>query len=254
MMRSYDTPWGVLDVLQTGPFSVNTYIVPLGADDVLIIDPAACKFSNDQGKITEYLAAHKKHPVGIFLTHGHFDHILGIPTLVEAFGDIPIAVSAEDESALTDESLDFHQGTQALMGGDRRIVAALQEVIKDSRGRIRTFRDGDTLDKVFCSGNGSISIDEHSGTSTTVAALKQWKVIATPGHTMGSVCLYLKAANGSAGCLISGDTVFYQGWGRTDIGGSTAAIMRSLKMLKKSIPPKTLVFPGHDQYGFEFIA
>lgn len=66
-------------------------------------------------------------------------------------------------------------------------------------------------------------------------------IIPTPGHTPGGVCLYIK----EEGVLFSGDTLFSNGFGRTDfIGGDWAALFRSLKTLF-ALPPETMVYPGH---------
>ena len=80
-----------------------------------------------------------------------------------------------------------------------------------------------------------------------------WKVLHTPGHTPGSICLY-KADGGDEGrgLLISGDTLFdYGGYGRTDMyGGDEVEIQKSLARLHREIPAGTLVYPGHDNFGF----
>ncbi len=66
-------------------------------------------------------------------------------------------------------------------------------------------------------------------------------VIHTPGHSPGSVCLYFKRA----GLLFTGDTLFKDGTGRTDLdGGNAIALHSSLKKLA-ALPPQTVVFPGH---------
>jgi glyoxylase-like metal-dependent hydrolase (beta-lactamase superfamily II) len=66
-------------------------------------------------------------------------------------------------------------------------------------------------------------------------------IIHTPGHTKGSICLYIK----ENGILISGDTLFKNGVGRTDLaGGSSTEMKNSLKKLFK-LPDKTIVYPGH---------
>ena len=77
-----------------------------------------------------------------------------------------------------------------------------------------------------------------------------WKVLHTPGHSPGSICLYNKAQN----ALISGDTLFaYGNYGRTDMyGGDESSIIHSLSRLKDEISYDTLVYPGHDSFGFEF--
>ena len=67
------------------------------------------------------------------------------------------------------------------------------------------------------------------------------RVLHTPGHTLGSVCLL--AAD--EGLLFSGDTLFAGGWGRVDLpGGSAEAIVASLGRLSE-LEPMTRVFPGH---------
>lgn len=73
------------------------------------------------------------------------------------------------------------------------------------------------------------------------AAGIRFTVISTPGHTPGGVCLYLP----EQGALISGDTLFSNGFGRTDfVGGDWLALCRSLKTLF-NLPPETFVYPGH---------
>jgi glyoxylase-like metal-dependent hydrolase (beta-lactamase superfamily II) len=64
-------------------------------------------------------------------------------------------------------------------------------------------------------------------------------VIPTPGHSQGGFCLYTK------GFLFSGDTLFADTYGRTDLpGGSEADMLNSLKKLAQ-LPDDTQVFPGH---------
>jgi glyoxylase-like metal-dependent hydrolase (beta-lactamase superfamily II) len=68
------------------------------------------------------------------------------------------------------------------------------------------------------------------------------ELLHTPGHTPGSQCFRLKDA------LVSGDTLFLQGCGRTDLpGGDTATLWHSLQRLAE-LPEETRIFPGHD-YG-----
>ena len=67
---------------------------------------------------------------------------------------------------------------------------------------------------------------------------KSWRVFHTPGHTLGSVCLL------KDGVLISGDSLFADGFGRTDFpGGDEFALARSLEQLEK-MDWHTLL-PGH---------
>ena len=67
-------------------------------------------------------------------------------------------------------------------------------------------------------------------------------VLHTPGHTEGSVCLYEERQR----LLLSGDTLFPAGWGRTDLpGGSDEAMVRSLTRLARDLPGEVRVLPGH---------
>ena len=82
----------------------------------------------------------------------------------------------------------------------------------------------------------------------------RWRVIDTPGHTPGSICLYLDAAHCGASdaeanakpLLIAGDTLFFASTGRTDLpGGSMDDMMDSLRKLSP-LPDETLVLTGHN--------
>lgn len=89
---------------------------------------------------------------------------------------------------------------------------------------------------------------EH-GDVVEVGSMK-WKVIATPGHTPGSICLFnipqFGNHKGGLPVLISGDTLFAGTVGRTDFAGGSMADMRaSLKKLA-ALPDDTAVLPGHN--------
>ena len=69
------------------------------------------------------------------------------------------------------------------------------------------------------------------------------KVIHTPGHSEGSICLY------TDGNIFTGDTLFTEGMGRTDFsGGSQVKIMNSIRKKILALPDDTVIWPGHN-YG-----
>ncbi len=147
----------------------------------------------------------------IILTHHHFDHIGAACALREATGATVIA-SDIDAPYIADQDL----------------------VARDSRKTTacpvdQTVSDGDIV-KV-----GNMA----------------WKVILTPGHTRGSMCLLLSPEFGKypdkAPVLLSGDTLFYGSIGRTDFeGGSLDDMRASLKKLAM-LPDDTVVAPGHSE-------
>jgi hydroxyacylglutathione hydrolase len=70
------------------------------------------------------------------------------------------------------------------------------------------------------------------------------EVIHTPGHTPGGMCLY------NAPDLITGDTLFVGGLGRTDFpGGSHSELIQAIQTKLLVLPPETVVWPGHGYGG-----
>ena len=140
----------------------------------------------------------------MLLTHGHFDHIMAVGELQQATG-APVYVSAEDAEMLDDPR---KNGLLGLMGGATMPGPT-----------IRALPFGEKLS----------------------AAGMDFEILPTPGHSKGSVCLYLPAE----GALFSGDTLFLAGFGRMDLyGGSPMEMRESLKRLF-ALPPETRVYPGH---------
>ncbi len=71
-----------------------------------------------------------------------------------------------------------------------------------------------------------------------------FQVLHTPGHTPGSICLYRP----EEGLLLSGDTLFRMGYGRTDLpGGHMGQLMESLETLF-TLPSGVRVYPGHGEF------
>ena len=79
----------------------------------------------------------------------------------------------------------------------------------------------------------------------------KFTVIFTPGHTSGSVCYLVEGED----VLISGDTLFLESYGRTDMpGGSYDLIVKSITKKLFLLPEHTLVYPGHGDFttiGYE---
>lgn len=228
-----------INVIHTGPLGVNTYIVPLCGSNVMIIDPGSCRFSQDEKAITMFLTSHQLHPVAIVLTHGHFDHVAGLVHLKIYYPSAPVLIHPEDKQWIGLDSQLMQGKNLSLMGLDSFLPSVTRLPQAD-----------DYLKDGFNLGNMQCFLDDLQGLEidqATIDALNEWKIIHTPGHSAGSICLY----NATRKELITGDTLFYKNWGRTDLpGGSEDAIHRSLARLRNMIPGDTLVYPGHDEYGF----
>ncbi len=136
----------------------------------------------------------------IILTHCHYDHTLGATQLAEQTG-ASIAIHEEDAKLLDDD-----WATASAMFGTHAPSIEPDMLLKG----------GKSLDL------GDISL----------------RIIHTPGHSLGSICLY------GSGLLFSGDTIFVAGGiGRTDLGGDAHALVDSIKLL--TALDVDILYPGH---------
>ena len=160
----------MISCLRTGPFGVNTYIVPLDGQEALVIDPAACTFCGDEHVIVRWLAEHSLVPAAFILTHGHFDHVAGLPALKEAFPAAPVCIHADDAACLGARGAAVQKESLTAIGFSEFIPA------------VSSLPEADVLL------SGGKSLADCMGSSR--ADLAAWQVLHTPGHTAGSCCLY----------------------------------------------------------------
>ncbi|MBQ3654128.1 MAG: MBL fold metallo-hydrolase [Synergistaceae bacterium] len=160
----------------------------------------------DTTDVRDFLTAHGLKLTMILLTHGHIDHIAGIHELVPFVGD-NIYISSKDAYSLRRPPKQL----QALLGVHCEGLAKFKEV---EDGRVIDF-PGYTI-----------------------------QVIDTPGHTEGSVC-FLVTDRENHHVLLSGDTLFAQSVGRTDLeGGDELKLEASLRKLD-TLHDSLHVLPGH---------
>jgi len=81
-------------------------------------------------------------------------------------------------------------------------------------------------------------VSHRAGDTVTIGRV-DIDLVHTPGHTPGSQCFHVR------GCLVSGDTLFLDGCGRTDLPGSDAEQMFESLQRLDALPSQTVVFPGH---------
>jgi glyoxylase-like metal-dependent hydrolase (beta-lactamase superfamily II) len=151
------------------------------------------------GEITSQLAGATV--AAIVLTHGHGDHLAAAEELRAETGALLVMHSADVEAAADPSAnLSVFVGAPVSVATPERVLAGGDEV---AAGGLRL------------------------------------RVIHTPGHTPGGICLL------GGGHLFSGDTLFAGSVGRTDLpGGDGRVLARSLSALA-ALPDDTVVHPGH---------
>jgi hydroxyacylglutathione hydrolase len=180
---------------------------------------------DEPARILDVIAGHNLKITAILITHTHIDHVIGLRRLREATG-APVYVHADD--------LDLYRMLDAQanwLGWATPEPTQIDQFV----------REGDVI---------------------------RWggyeaQIIHTPGHTPGSICVYMpshlpvaspadtvsiaaKTAKSGTGQLFAGDTLFAGSIGRTDLwGGSFDGIVRSLKGKLLELPDETVVYPGH---------
>ena len=118
-------------------------------------------------------------------------------------------------------------------------VGAVRDLAADTGCRVFACADDEQLPPMFTGGKLYVTDRYEEGTILNIAGL-YIRVLHTPGHTPGSVCLLVDDV------IFSGDTLFAGSCGRTDIGGSWTEIQTSLKRLSL-LEGDFTVYPGHGE-------
>lgn len=165
-------------------------------------------FPEERKAIVDYIRSNHLVPKHLIATHGHIDHNFGNNTMFEEFGLQP-EVHADEAQFM--DTLPEQAESFCNITLDYEMPAV---------GR-------------FLSANDKICFGSHTFT-----------ILETPGHTPGSVFYYCKEEN----VAFSGDTLFHNSVGRTDIpGGSMFLLIQSLRAISQ-LPDETQILPGHGDY------
>lgn len=206
-LRFIDTSLGLrfrLGHIILGSIATNCYVIPL-QKDIVVIDPG---FKSEI--LEKWIEENLKGTLHIYLTHGHYDHIGGVNSLLDRFANSKVYIYYPDFEYLSNTELNLskHLGVNVTVG-------MLDKVVKVKESEELVFED------------------------------MKFRVIALPGHTPGSSGLY----SDKNSVIFQGDTLFRNGIGRTDFpGGCYKDIMRSVSDVLFKLPKSTLVFTGHGDY------
>lgn len=187
-------------------FGENGFVVSVAeTQECWIIDPG---FAPSPGRMIAHINEKQFRPMALVLTHGHLDHIAGVPDIREAFPELPVYIAKEAKPALSDAN----ENGSAAFGFPIEV------------GKFDT-------------------IDMPHGSELTLGG-SEWLVLDTSGHAPGSRSLYCE----EAGVVFVGDALFHRSIGRTDFHNSDHdELIRNIKERLFTLPDETRVFSGHMQ-------
>jgi hydroxyacylglutathione hydrolase len=163
-------------------------------------------------EVYRYLENNGLHVACIVNTHGHADHILGLEPLRRKTG-APLWIHRLDAEMLTSPEKNLSRWM-----GDGIVCRPAERLLED-------------------------------GEELEVAGL--WiKVLHTPGHTPGSICLDVAPVGEEIDppVLFTGDTLFRRSVGRTDFpGGDSQQLLASIEKKLLPYPDATVIYPGHEE-------
>ena len=201
--------------IYSGPLAPNVYLVADGGRGALI-DAGYADEDSSQARLEYLRGIPSLELTYIILTHHHIDHASGAPRLREAM-DARICLHPREDRTLRDWKDDAPQDLPPAGSLEERVRAWRHEAARATADRL--VEGGDTI------AVGGVTLE----------------VIHTPGHTLGSICLYLREER----ALFTGDTVL--GLGTVAIvpppHGDMALYVQSLERLKAY--DAALLLPGH---------
>lgn len=194
-------------------FQENTYVIYDDTKECIIIDPG-CYTAKENNILKEFIISESLRPVKLINTHCHIDHILG----------------NKFASHEWDIELHIHKSDLPLLKNARSI------------GKMYSIEDYEAspYPKYFLDEGDILTFGKSS-----------FKILFTPGHSEGHICLYNKENN----LLIAGDLIFQKSIGRSDLpGGDYDILIQSIINKIFPLPNETKIFCGHGpctNLGFE---
>lgn len=191
----------ILNTYIAGPFDANNYfLMDKNTKEAVLID--CSEYKQEIIEDIYKLGAKVKY---ILLTHGHFDHILGVNKMTEALG---VDAYIKNADIILAENINTMPKLLNLPMAEVPII----------NGRIEDWQE--------------FQLGEH-----------KIKAIPTPGHTEGGMSFLVDNE-----FLFSGDTLFCQSFGRTDLfGGNIKKLVNSIKNVLFALEDNIIVYPGHGQ-------
>jgi glyoxylase-like metal-dependent hydrolase (beta-lactamase superfamily II) len=170
------------------------------------------------------------------------DRATGEAVVVDAAYDVRgvLDVAAADGMKVTGALASHYHPDH--VGGDMmgHRISGVRELLTLNPVPVHVHRDEAPWVQRVTGAEGSDLVQHDSGDVVTVGDVGI-ELIHTPGHTPGSQCFFVDGRY-----LVSGDTLFLEGCGRTDLpGGDPAQLYESLTQKLAKVPDDAVLFPGH---------
>lgn len=192
----------ILTSFTCGPFAENTFLLEKDGK-ALLIDPGFSTTS-EWNDARQSLVEYDLELLGILLTHGHLDHIMGVDRVLQVY-KVPVHRHPDAQA-----TIDRYPESSAMFGMPQPPVA---------------FKAIDLLP----------SEDVRFGPFRMQARF-------TPGHAPGHLSFYFP----NEGLVLSGDALFRESIGRTDLpGGDYELLQESIRTQLMTLPDETIVYSGH---------
>lgn len=194
-----------LRVFVLSDFEENCYLLfNKERRDCVIIDPGA-----HPSELVEFIKDNNLSPLGVLITHAHWDHIAGLESLTSEWPSVQVYVGRHDLEALADP--------------EKNLSLFINSPISLHLDDIHAVKDQD-----------EIAFESY-----------HFKVYETPGHTPGHVVYQLHAPTSEL-WIFTGDLIFLGSVGRTDfIGSSHRQLLDSIHSKILTLPDDAVLYPGH---------
>jgi glyoxylase-like metal-dependent hydrolase (beta-lactamase superfamily II) len=185
--------------------------------------------------------------------HAVFAYLIGdIPTgkaiIVDPAGDVDRLVDTAEKNQLKVESIvNTHGHIDHVMGNAKMQAKTGAKIVIHEAEADYLEKIGDHWLHMFAAQKSPPADATVKDGDVIAVGSHEWKVIHTPGHTPGGICLYQE----ELGACLTGDTLFVGSIGRSDGPmGSEQELLSSIHSRLMVLPDETVIFPGHD-YGDE---
>ena len=216
-----------------------------------IVDPG-CSSDAEISELTSFISSRGLKPVCIMLTHGHFDHVLGVAELAARYDNLPVYMHPADKATLAGNEY-FSKWFGAPLPASFETVDICEACSAEgcTDGCCDCSADGPSDSHAGnpsenCTDGPSEGCTDGPDSPKCISVIEvgglRFKVIETPGHTPGGVSFYEPAEK----VLFSGDSLFAGAIGRTDHpGGDYEMLMKSILGKLVTLEGSVTVFPGH---------